>query len=69
MNTENKDTLEDMDWGELPERKEKEECESYSLLGKSIGVRGFEPPASASRTQHSTKLSYAPTVAIPPNAG
>ncbi len=25
-----------------------------------VGVRGFEPPASASRTQRSTRLSYTP---------
>ena len=27
---------------------------------KMVGERGFEPPASASRTQHSTRLSYTP---------
>ena len=26
-----------------------------------VGARGFEPPASRSRTVRSTKLSYAPT--------
>ncbi len=26
-----------------------------------VGVRGFEPPASASRTQRSTRLSHTPT--------
>ena len=26
-----------------------------------VGVRGFEPPAPASRTQCSTRLSYTPT--------
>ena len=26
-----------------------------------VGVRGFEPPASASRTQRSTRLSYTPS--------
>ena len=35
------------------------------LGGKSlislVGVRGFEPPAPASRTQCSTRLSYTPT--------
>lgn len=25
-----------------------------------VGVRGFEPPASASRTRRSTRLSYTP---------
>ena len=29
----------------------------FSIL---VGVRGFEPPASASRRQHSTRLSYTP---------
>ncbi len=29
--------------------------------GKMVGARGFEPPASRSRTVRSTKLSYAPT--------
>lgn len=28
-----------------------------------VGVRGFEPPTSASRTQRSTKLSHTPEVA------
>jgi hypothetical protein len=27
-----------------------------------VGVRGFEPPATASRTQCSTRLSYTPMV-------
>ena len=26
-----------------------------------VGARGFEPPTPASRTQYSTRLSYAPT--------
>ena len=26
-----------------------------------VGVRGFEPPTPASRTQYSTRLSYTPT--------
>ena len=25
-----------------------------------VGVRGFEPPTPASRTQYSTRLSYTP---------
>src|SRR5450830_1095457 len=29
-----------------------------------VGVRGFEPPASASRTQRSTRLSHTPHVVI-----
>ena len=29
--------------------------------GLMVGVRGFEPPASASRTQRSTGLSHTPT--------
>ncbi len=28
--------------------------------GKMVGVRGFEPPTPASRTQYSTRLSYTP---------
>ena len=33
----------------------------WTLLdGCLVGVRGFEPPAPASRTQCSTKLSYTP---------
>ena len=27
-----------------------------------VGVRGFEPPTPASRTQYSTRLSYTPIV-------
>ena len=36
-----------------------------------VGVRGFEPPAPASRTQCSTRLSYTPAKAahIAPRAG
>ena len=30
-------------------------------LGNLVGVRGFEPPAPASRRQCSTRLSYTPT--------
>ena len=30
-----------------------------------VGVRGFEPPTPASRTQYSTRLSYAPTESTP----
>ena len=29
-----------------------------------VGVRGFEPPTPASRTQYSTRLSYTPTTAV-----
>src|SRR5690348_5812700 len=29
-----------------------------------VGARGFEPPASWSRTRRSTRLSHAPTVSI-----
>ena len=32
-------------------------------LAELVGVRGFEPPAPASRTQCSTRLSYTPTEA------
>ena len=31
---------------------------------KLVGVRGFEPPAPASRTQCSTRLSYTPTAGL-----
>src|ERR1700709_1237173 len=31
------------------------------MKGKMVGARGFEPPASWSRTRRSTKLSHAPT--------
>src|SRR5690625_7996974 len=39
------------------------------FLGIVVGVRGFEPPAPASRRQCSTKLSYTPTrrCALPKN--
>ena len=30
---------------------------------KMVGVRGFEPPTPASRTQYSTRLSYTPIAA------
>ena len=33
----------------------------YDPLISLVGVRGFEPPAPASRTQCSTRLSYTPT--------
>ncbi len=33
-----------------------------------VGVRGFEPPAPASRRRCSTKLSYTPTNLIPMRA-
>ena len=37
------------------------EAPQVSRLGHElVGVRGFEPPASASRTQRSTRLSYTP---------
>jgi hypothetical protein len=29
-----------------------------------VGVRGFEPPTPASRTQYSTRLSYTPRTRI-----
>jgi hypothetical protein len=31
-----------------------------TLAKKMVGVRGFEPPTPASRTQYSTRLSYTP---------
>ena len=33
----------------------------YRMDPHLVGVRGFEPPAPASRTQCSTRLSYTPT--------
>jgi hypothetical protein len=33
---------------------------SIDSYGKVVGVRGFEPPTPASRTQYSTRLSYTP---------
>ena len=34
--------------------------------GEVVGVRGFEPPTPASRTQYSTRLSYTPKITIRP---
>ena len=34
-----------------------------------VGVRGFEPPASASRTQRSTRLSHTPLSFITADGG
>ncbi len=34
----------------------------YTLLKWLVGARGFEPPASWSRTRRSTRLSHAPTL-------
>ena len=31
-----------------------------------VGVRGFEPPTPASRTQYSTRLSYTPKITTRP---
>src|SRR5208283_6037543 len=37
------------------------DCPAYFRRGLTlVGVRGFEPPAPASRTQCSTRLSYTP---------
>src|SRR5258706_8448666 len=33
-------------------------------INELVGVRGFEPPTPASRTQYSTRLSYTPTVSF-----
>ena len=33
---------------------------SHNYLFLLVGVRGFEPPTPASRTQYSTRLSYTP---------
>ena len=35
-------------------------CKARIRTGKVVGVRGFEPPTPASRTQYSTRLSYTP---------
>ena len=32
----------------------------YGIRKILVGVRGFEPPTPASRTQYSTRLSYTP---------
>ena len=34
--------------------------DSGTSLNSLVGVRGFEPPTPASRTQYSTRLSYTP---------
>ncbi len=34
----------------------------FACVNSLVGVRGFEPPAPASRRQCSTRLSYTPTV-------
>ena len=34
---------------------------SHNPLDYLVGMRGFEPPASASRTQRSTRLSHIPS--------
>ena len=34
-----------------------------------VGVRGFEPPTPASRTQYSTRLSYTPNCRCPAESG
>ena len=36
-------------------------CFRWLQLCCLVGVRGFEPPTPASRTQYSTRLSYTPT--------
>ncbi len=43
-----------------PIQKAQELLEPFELVGE----RGFEPPASASRKQRSTRLSYSPTLYI-----
>ncbi len=35
-------------------------AERFYRLKTMVGVRGFEPPTPASRTQYSTRLSYTP---------
>src|SRR5438128_4548056 len=34
---------------------------AFEIRREMVGVRGFEPPTPASRTQYSTRLSYTPT--------
>ncbi len=37
----------------------------YHLRKQTVGVAGFEPAASSSRTKHATKLRYTPCVLQP----
>jgi hypothetical protein len=39
--------------------------ENTMWTNRMVGVRGFEPPTPASRTQYSTRLSYTPKTATP----
>ena len=39
-------------------------CRPMKQLVKMVGVRGFEPPAPASRRQCSTRLSYTPMLKL-----
>jgi hypothetical protein len=52
--------------GEVNVSPPKAKTREISLAGflSMVGVRGFEPPASRTRTVHSTKLSYTPMTAI-----
>lgn len=46
-------------WWKKLSQNERASC--YKDARQRVGVRGFEPPAPASRTQCSTRLSYTPT--------
>ena len=41
----------------------------FEVRPELVGVRGFEPPAPASRTQCSTRLSYTPMKLKLPRGG
>src|SRR5205085_6809223 len=68
--------LGDKDYGEVVRHLEREgqardaaadneDGGAHALIRTAkVGVRGFEPPTSASRTQRSTKLSHTPMQAI-----
>ena len=45
---------------EQPEPEENTPIAVSGCLAELVGVRGFEPPTPASRTQYSTRLSYTP---------
>ena len=47
--------------GESPDQARSRALEARESLGEVVGVRGFEPPTSATRTQRSSKLSDTPT--------
>ncbi len=43
-----------------PSAKQRRRCDAGTAAATLVGAAGFEPVTSASRTQRSTKLSYAP---------